>query len=163
MTSSSAQMVLPSRAVATSCFHRIQSLSTPLSGTQSDKCCQSLKAWHFLNENSVLELVLSCSRVMAAFRLQLRNSVPSQDTSLMLTYYLVAPEMMDAPTDGSYEVEIHDVSMWEELQTVLQSDNFENGKGLKLVNVRMAKLDITKNFKGALQANGDQLCADPTE
>jgi pyruvate decarboxylase len=71
--------------------------------------------------------------------------------------YLKAPEMMGAPTDGSYDVELHDVGTWGELDAVLKNERFHNGKGLKMVNVRMARGDVTKNFKAALKAVGDQL------
>lgn len=75
--------------------------------------------------------------------------------------YLKAPEMMGAPTDGSYDVELHDVGTWGELNTILRSEKFHNGKGLKMVNVRMARGDVTKNFKAALKAVGDQLRENP--
>jgi pyruvate decarboxylase len=77
--------------------------------------------------------------------------------------YLKAPEMFGAPNDGSYDVETHDVGTWGELQTVLESKNFQNGKGLKLVNVRMARDDVTKNFKAALTLAGQQLRASSAE
>lgn len=77
--------------------------------------------------------------------------------------YLKAPELMGAPTDGSYDVETHDVSTWGELQRVLDSERFQNGKGLKMVNVRMARNDVTKNFKAALHAAGDQLRLDTVD
>jgi pyruvate decarboxylase len=73
--------------------------------------------------------------------------------------YLKAPEMMGAPTDGSYDVETHDVGTWGELQKVLESKKFQDGKGLKMVNVRMASDDVTKNFKAALTLAGEQLRA----
>ena len=75
--------------------------------------------------------------------------------------YLKAPEMMGAPKDGSYDVETHDVGTWGELNKVLRSEKFHNGKGLKMVNVRMARDDVNKKFKHALKAAGDRLRADP--
>lgn len=75
--------------------------------------------------------------------------------------YLMAPQMMGAPNDGSYDVETHDVGTWGELMEVLQGENFRNGKGLKMVNVQMARDDVTTNFKPALKLAGQQLM-DPT-
>ncbi|KAF1995114.1 pyruvate decarboxylase [Amniculicola lignicola CBS 123094] len=71
--------------------------------------------------------------------------------------YLLAPEIFGAPKCGSYEVETHDVGTWGELQSVLDSEKFQNGKGLKMVNVRMGRLDINTKFKEALKLAGQQL------
>ncbi|KAF2680717.1 DHS-like NAD/FAD-binding domain-containing protein [Lentithecium fluviatile CBS 122367] len=76
--------------------------------------------------------------------------------------YLMAPDMMGAPSDGSYEVKTHDVGTWGELMAVLTDEKFQNGKGLKMVNVRMARDDVTNAFKPALKLAGEQLMADPT-
>ena len=73
--------------------------------------------------------------------------------------YLNVPDAFGAPADGSYEVETHDVGTWGELQRVLESEKFKDGKGLKLVNVRMARDDVTRNFKAALKLAGEQLRA----
>lgn len=77
--------------------------------------------------------------------------------------YLKAPEMFGASSDDSYDIETHDVGTWGELQEVLENRKFQDGKGLKMVNVRMAREDVTKNFKAALQLAGQQLMRDPTE
>ncbi|KAH7122641.1 thiamine diphosphate-binding protein [Dendryphion nanum] len=76
--------------------------------------------------------------------------------------YLKAPEMFGAPTDGSYDVETHDVGNWGELQALLSNDKFQNGQGLKMVNVRMARDDVTSRFKEALRVAGQQLMAGPS-
>lgn len=75
--------------------------------------------------------------------------------------YLQAPEMMNAHKDDSYPIETHDVATWGELTRVLEGSRFHDGKGLKMVNVRMAKDDVTKNFKPALKLAGQQLMAEP--
>ncbi|KAF2866638.1 thiamine diphosphate-binding protein [Massariosphaeria phaeospora] len=75
--------------------------------------------------------------------------------------YLQAPEMFGAPNDGSYDVETHDVGTWGELAKVLASEKFQNGRGLKMVNVRMAREDVTSNFRAALKLAGQQLMVDP--
>lgn len=77
--------------------------------------------------------------------------------------YLLAPETFGAPKDGSYRVETHNVSTWGELQEVLDNPSFHDGRGLKMVNVNMARDDATQNFKPALRLAGQQLMANPTE
>ncbi|ORY16141.1 putative pyruvate decarboxylase PdcA [Clohesyomyces aquaticus] len=74
--------------------------------------------------------------------------------------YLKAPEMMGARNDGSYDFETHDVGTWGELQSALGNESFQSGKGLKLVNVRMGRDDLTSNFKPALKLAGKQLMAE---
>ncbi|KAF2181769.1 pyruvate decarboxylase [Zopfia rhizophila CBS 207.26] len=74
--------------------------------------------------------------------------------------YLKAPELFGA-TDGSYVVQTHEVRTWDDLQYILGNEEFQNGKGLKLVNVRMDREDVTKNFRAALKLAGQQLMAEP--
>ncbi|KAF2490463.1 putative pyruvate decarboxylase [Lophium mytilinum] len=74
--------------------------------------------------------------------------------------YLEAPRFFGAPEDGSYAVETHDVKNWGQLLQVLESESFGDGKGLKMVNVRMGREDVTKNFKAALVLAGEQLLAE---
>lgn len=77
--------------------------------------------------------------------------------------YLMAPQMMGVSDGEAYQVETHDVGTWGELLGVLKGAEFQDGKGLKMVNVRMARDDVTSNFKPALRLAGLQLIADPTQ
>lgn len=79
--------------------------------------------------------------------------------------YLLAPEMMGAPRKGEvdYKVETYDVGSWGDLIPIIESDSFGDGKGLKIVNVRMDRMDIASRFKPALKAQGDLLRAIPDE
>ncbi|OCK79671.1 putative pyruvate decarboxylase [Lepidopterella palustris CBS 459.81] len=74
--------------------------------------------------------------------------------------YLEAPSFFGAPTNGSYKIELHDVKTWGELDKVIKNAGFQDGKGLKMVNVRMGRDDVSTNFKAALQLAGRQLMAD---
>ncbi|KAJ4303037.1 hypothetical protein N0V90_001928 [Kalmusia sp. IMI 367209] len=79
--------------------------------------------------------------------------------------YSKAPEMMGAPRkgEGDYSVDTYDVGTWGELMPILENAKFWNGKGLKMVNVRMNRMDMVKRFKPALKAQGDLLRAVPSE
>jgi pyruvate decarboxylase len=71
--------------------------------------------------------------------------------------YLEAASFFGAPTDDSYKVETHRVSTWGEIETVLRSEEFQDGKGLKMVEIMMGKEDVTREFKAALRLAGQQL------
>jgi pyruvate decarboxylase len=71
--------------------------------------------------------------------------------------YLEAASFFGAPTDDSYRVETHRVSIWGELETVLKSEEFQDGKGLKMVEIIMGKEDVTREFKAALRLADQQL------
>jgi pyruvate decarboxylase len=73
--------------------------------------------------------------------------------------YLMAPEMMGAPRQGEsdYSVDTYDAGTWGELMLVLEDLKFWNGKGLKMVNVRMGRMDMARGIKPALKAQGDLL------
>jgi pyruvate decarboxylase len=79
--------------------------------------------------------------------------------------YLLAPEMMGASRkgEGDYKVETYDVGTWGDLMPILESASFGDGKGLKIVNVRMDLMDMASRFKPALKAQGDLLRAIPVE
>lgn len=94
---------------------------------------------------------------------RLIHGMEAEYNDLQAWNYLKVPEMMGAPTDGSYEVETHDVGTWGELSEVLKSEKFCDGKGLKMVNIRMKRDDVRSEYKAALEAVGDQLRAEPVE
>ena len=71
--------------------------------------------------------------------------------------YLEAPSFFGAPKDGSYRVETRRVRTWGELETVLKSEEYQDGKGLKMVEVMMGREDVTHEFKAALRLAGQQL------
>ena len=71
--------------------------------------------------------------------------------------YLAAPSFFGAPTDGSYRVETHRVRTWGELETLLETEEIHDGKGLKMVEVVMGREDVASEFKAALRLAGQQL------
>ncbi len=74
--------------------------------------------------------------------------------------YLEAPSFFGAPKNEAYVVETRMASNWAEMEAVLQSESFGNGRGLKLVEVKMAKDDFLTEFKPLLVAAGEQLLDD---
>ncbi|KAF1971728.1 pyruvate decarboxylase [Bimuria novae-zelandiae CBS 107.79] len=77
--------------------------------------------------------------------------------------YLMTLEMMGAPRkgEGDYTVDTYDVSTWGDLMPTLEDSKFWDGKGPKMVNVRMDLMDMAKRFKPVLKMQGDLLRADP--
>lgn len=73
----------------------------------------------------------------------------------------MAPEMMGAPrkAESDYSVDTYDAGTWGELITVLEDPKFWDEKGLKMVIVRMGRMDMAKKFKPALKAQGNLLRA----
>jgi hypothetical protein len=58
-------------------------------------------------------------------------------------------------------VDTYDVGTWGELVPVLEDPKFWDGKGLKMVNVRMGRMDMARRVKPALKAQWDLLRSGP--
>lgn len=59
--------------------------------------------------------------------------------------------------DESYPIETHVVRTWGDLETVIASERFCEGKGLKLVDVRVGKYDVPEKFKPVFKAAAEKL------
>ena len=69
--------------------------------------------------------------------------------------YLDAPRFFGAPDD--YPVETHRIEKWEDLDRLLATESFHDGKGLKLVEVIVGKYDVPEKFKPVFKNAGEML------
>ncbi|KIW99908.1 uncharacterized protein Z518_10836 [Rhinocladiella mackenziei CBS 650.93] len=68
-----------------------------------------------------------------------------------------APESKPNEDSDPYPVQTYAVSTWRDLDKVLADANFGDGRGLKLVDVRMGIHDVPEKFRVVFQRAGDQL------
>ncbi|KAH8901513.1 pyruvate decarboxylase [Thozetella sp. PMI_491] len=69
--------------------------------------------------------------------------------------YLLAPKFFGAPDD--YPVETHQIRTWGDLDSLLESDSFQRGEGLKLVEIILDKFDVPDTFRGVFEQAGKGL------
>lgn len=70
--------------------------------------------------------------------------------------YLAGPKFFGEPPEG-YQLKTHRVRTWGELDKVLQSQHFEKGEGLTLVDVIMDKYDIPEKARVVFENAGKAL------
>ena len=61
--------------------------------------------------------------------------------------YLECPSAFGAPTDGSYDVQTAKATTWGELNALLADENFQNGRGLRFVEVALGTYDAPEVLK----------------
>ena len=69
--------------------------------------------------------------------------------------YLDAPRFFGASDD--YPVETHRIETWDDLDRLLATESFHDGKGLKMVEVMVGKYDVPEKFKPVFKKAGEQL------
>ena len=71
--------------------------------------------------------------------------------------YLDAPAFFGAKQDDDYPVETHRIETWKDLDQLLGTKSFHDGKGLKLVEVVVGRYDVPEKFKEVFRKAGEQL------
>ncbi|KAF2103343.1 pyruvate decarboxylase [Rhizodiscina lignyota] len=73
--------------------------------------------------------------------------------------YLDAANFFGAgmPGNEGYPVDTFRISTWSDLETFLAEERFNDGKGLKLVEVVVGKYDVPEKFKQVFRAAGERL------
>ena len=56
-----------------------------------------------------------------------------------------------------YRVENHRVTTWSHLERLLAQKDFQEGRGLKMVEVVVGKFDIPEKFREVFKRAGEQL------
>ena len=79
--------------------------------------------------------------------------------------YTLAPRFFGGKVMGKgtpdYPIETYSVNTWGQLERVLsESDGLRYGRGLTFVEVKMAREDVSENFKGGLKLAGKMLGGD---
>ncbi|KAA8644435.1 hypothetical protein EYZ11_009351 [Aspergillus tanneri] len=67
--------------------------------------------------------------------------------------YLETPRCFGAPADGSYHVQTARVTTWGELQTLLADQSFQDGSGLRMVEVMLGTHDAPETLKVLASGN----------
>ncbi|KUM65463.1 hypothetical protein ACN42_g1621 [Penicillium freii] len=67
--------------------------------------------------------------------------------------YLESPSCYGAPTDGSYKVQTAKVETWGELHALLADENFQTGRGLRMVEVMLDTYDAPEALKTLTSRN----------
>lgn len=73
--------------------------------------------------------------------------------------YTLAPEMMGGKSTREYPINIFTASNVAEMETILDNEAVQRGKGLTLVDVTMGRMDVPKYFREALSNAGKRLRA----
>lgn len=77
---------------------------------------------------------------------------------LALWRYLEAPKLFGAADlDDYYQINTWQLRTWRDLTALLHEDSFNNGRGLKLVEVIVDKFDVPEKFKTVFHAAGKRL------
>jgi len=71
--------------------------------------------------------------------------------------YLEAARFFGAEDVNDYRVENHKVITWAHLERLLARKDFQDGRGLKMVEVVVGKFDIPEKFKEVFRRAGEQL------
>lgn len=72
--------------------------------------------------------------------------------------YVDAPRFFGAVEgDQEYPVETHVVRTWGDLDKLMESERFCEGKGLKLVDVVVGKYDVPEKFRPVFKAAAEKL------
>ena len=71
--------------------------------------------------------------------------------------YAEASRFFGAKGDGEHPVESHVVRTWGDLERLINSERFCEGRGLKMVELVVGKYDVLEKFKPVFKAAAEKL------